>query len=120
MKDNVVLDGIMMDLTFLGPSVSSNLLANIAPSIYWLFDHPIDGSTSIYWMASSRWMVATTDHSGFGYEVLAVGRDGRDVYALRVNFKSIIILLSPNAKVPQESPSHPNSIPNSIPNSSSN
>ena len=60
MTEKFVLDGTMMDLTFLGPFVSSTLLAKIAPSIYWLFDHPKDGTTSIYWMASRRWMVATT------------------------------------------------------------
>ena len=56
MEDDYVLGGIMRDLF-----VSSTLLANIAPSIYWLLDNSIDGSTSIYWMAASRWMVATTD-----------------------------------------------------------
>ena len=61
MKFDSVLNEIIMDLTILGPYLSSNLFSKIAPSIYWLFDHPIDGSTAIYWMASNRWQLATTE-----------------------------------------------------------
>ena len=79
-----------MDLTFLGPSVSSSQLANIAPSIYWLFDHPIDGSTSIYWMASSRWMV-TLKIRLLG-PILIRGLQGIKIWSICDHIKKIMTL----------------------------